>query len=123
MQNKYQKYFISFFPALGWALLIYLFSSKQVLPTLTLSLADCILKKTAHITVYAVLYYFIAQGFQKLNFKFEKVWLKIFFICLIYAISDEIHQSMVPGRTATITDVGFDSLGAGLVILYKFGLI
>jgi VanZ family protein len=123
MQNKYQQYFITFVPAFFWALLIYIFSSQQVLPSLSLSVADFIFKKTAHIVVYAILYFLIVRSFLKLNFKFEKIWLKVFFICLTYAIFDEIHQSTVPGRTATVTDVGFDSLGAGMVILYKFGLI
>ncbi len=35
-----------------------------------------------------------------------------FALALIYAASDEYHQSFVPGRGARITDVGIDSIGA-----------
>lgn len=123
MKNKFKDYFLAFIPSLSWAILIFLLSSQQVLPSLSLSLADFIFKKTAHIVVYATLYFLIIRGFLKLNYKFKEIWIKAFIICLIYAIFDEIHQSTVPGRTATITDIGFDSLGAGLVALYKFKLI
>jgi VanZ family protein len=33
-------------------------------------------------------------------------------ICVLYAISDEIHQSFVPGRGPSIIDVFIDSTGA-----------
>ena len=33
-------------------------------------------------------------------------------IALLYGISDEYHQSLVPGRAATLLDVGVDTAGA-----------
>jgi len=33
-------------------------------------------------------------------------------LCLLYAASDEWHQSFVPGRTASLYDVGVDGIGA-----------
>ena len=33
---------------------------------------------------------------------------------LAYAVSDEWHQSFVPGRNGTVTDVAIDALGMGL---------
>lgn len=35
-----------------------------------------------------------------------------FLICFIFAVSDEIHQLYVPGRTALVMDVVIDSIGA-----------
>lgn len=32
--------------------------------------------------------------------------------CILYAISDEVHQVFVPGRGAQVTDVLIDSFGA-----------
>jgi VanZ family protein len=32
--------------------------------------------------------------------------------CVLYAISDEVHQLFVPGRGAQVTDVMIDSFGA-----------
>lgn len=37
--------------------------------------------------------------------------------CILFALSDEYHQTFVPGRNGTWTDVGIDSLGAGLAAL------
>ena len=36
---------------------------------------------------------------------------------LIYAVSDEIHQSFIPGRTASIRDVCIDTSGVFLGII------
>ena len=36
-------------------------------------------------------------------------------LTLLYAISDEVHQSFVPGRHARWYDVGFDMIGAWVV--------
>lgn len=38
-------------------------------------------------------------------------------VSIAYAVSDEIHQSFVPGRTATPIDVSIDAAGAGLAAL------
>ena len=37
-----------------------------------------------------------------------------FAIIALYGLSDEYHQSFVPGRTATIVDWFLDLIGAGL---------
>lgn len=75
--------------------------------------------------VYAVLYFFLHMGFSRINSKKnqKKVWIQAFLVCLVYAISDEIHQSTVSGRTATLRDVGYDMLGTSLVFLRKFRYI
>lgn len=38
--------------------------------------------------------------------------------CIVYAVSDEIHQLFVPGRGAQVKDVMIDSTGAfaGIII-------
>ncbi len=113
----------AFAPSTLWALIIFILSAQQMLPGLTLSTIDFIFKKSAHMFVYAVLYWLLIEGFKKLGFKTSQVWLKTLFICLIYAISDELHQSTVAGRSATLRDVGYDLLGTSLVFLAKFGYI
>lgn len=35
-----------------------------------------------------------------------------FGICVLYAVSDELHQTFVPGREGRLLDVGIDSAGA-----------
>ena len=38
-------------------------------------------------------------------------------VSIVYAVSDEVHQSFVPGRTGTPIDVAIDAVGAGLAAL------
>ena len=46
-------------------------------------------------------------------------WLVVIF-CIIYAISDEVHQIFVPGRAFQLLDIMIDSLGSFLgLVLYR----
>ena len=38
-------------------------------------------------------------------------------ICVLYAVSDEVHQIFVPGRGAEVKDVLIDSAGASVGVL------
>ena len=38
-------------------------------------------------------------------------------VSILYAVSDEVHQSFVPGRTGTPIDVAIDAVGASLAAL------
>lgn len=44
----------------------------------------------------------------------------ILFICLFYAVTDEFHQSFIPGRTSLVSDILVDFMGAmiGLGLFY-----
>ncbi len=78
-----------------------------------------VVRKGAHITVYAVLgglAFATVMTYKKLKFS-----LRLFFniiICVLYSVSDEIHQSFVSGRSCEIRDVIFDSSGALAAILF-----
>ena len=45
------------------------------------------------------------------------------FIGLLYAISDEIHQAFIPGRTPFASDVVIDFLGVVVGIIIAFVII
>ena len=47
------------------------------------------------------------------------IWIAVLLIAAGYGITDEYHQAFVPGRYASMTDVGYDSLGALLGLLVK----
>lgn len=48
-----------------------------------------------------------------------------FIVTVAYGVSDEIHQSFVPGRTPELYDVGADAVGAlaALVAIGAWGII
>lgn len=104
---------LAWLPPLLWAGLIFLFSSQSGLPSPDDYLLDFIFKKTAHMFVFAVLYVLVWRAVQK-SLRPQTVqadWLIPLFICLGYAMLDELHQSFTPGRSATLRDVGYDALG------------
>ena len=41
-------------------------------------------------------------------------------IASLYGVSDEFHQSFVPGRQASVGDVAADAVGAGLVLMIVY---
>jgi len=77
------------------------------------------IRKTAHASEYAMLCILLYLAVSALGVKDKKLFLSALLICLIYAVTDEIHQAFVPGRAARVTDVMIDTSGgfAGLIII------
>ncbi|HEX9817830.1 MAG TPA: VanZ family protein [Patescibacteria group bacterium] len=122
--NSIFKVILAFLPSLIWAGLIYYLSAQQVLPSLILNSWDFIFKKSAHIIVYAILYLLLFRAFSlTTNLRGHARWLVPLLITITYAVLDEFHQLVVPGRTGTLRDVGFDTLGCSLILMKKFGYI
>jgi len=78
-----------------------------------------IVRKIAHLTEYFILGILISNMITCYN---KKTYVAII-ICVLYAISDELHQSLVPGRNSQITDILIDSVGSILgIFIYNFTL-
>lgn len=76
-----------------------------------------------HIFEYLVLGMLCTVALFQYKLTFKK---RLFFsacICLLYAVSDEIHQLFVPGRSCQLSDIGFDFLGSVLGSLAVSGLV
>ncbi len=102
-------------PPVAWAALIYVASNQAALPQAPSPLLDLLVKKSAHLGEYAVLAALIhhALGPHFAGGESARTGLA-WAVAVIYAISDEIHQAHVPGRTAALVDVVIDGLGAAL---------
>lgn len=78
---------------------------------------ESIIRKMAHFSIYTAVGLLLMSLVSTYNIK-EKNRLIITLITgIIYASSDEIHQSFVPGRSPMITDVVIDTMGVILGIL------
>jgi hypothetical protein len=72
---------------------------------------DFVLRKIAHVTIFALLWLALARATD---------WRRPFaaaVIAILYAGSDEFHQSFVDGRHGTPVDVAIDAVGIALAAL------
>jgi len=96
---------------------IFTFSAQSVQLLPDFGWADTIVKKGGHMIGYALL---ALSFWYALEWKSDKRWLA-WFLAVLYAITDELHQSYVPGRHPSVWDVViFDNLGA-LISLWVAG--
>ncbi len=74
------------------------------------------IRKLAHIAEYTVLGVLTAIA-VRLTLKTKMLWLTAglpFLLGTAYAFSDELHQSIVPGRGPSVWDVCIDAIGVAL---------
>ena len=87
-----------------------------------------IARKWAHLTEYAVLAVILWWALRGMRTPKPSGWLRrLAYIAwggaTIFAMTDELHQTFVPGRQGSVWDVLIDSVGAagGLFALWLFG--
>ena len=78
-----------------------------------------IIRKMAHFSIYTAVGILIMAFVSTYDMYLLKKFMISLFVGLIYAISDEIHQSLIPGRDARIFDVCIDTTGvfSGIIII------
>jgi len=77
--------------------------------------------KLIHLAEYALFGWLLARA---LKYSFDKLdnaklYYLVIFICLLYGVSDEFHQSFVATRLSSVWDVLADTLG-GLLGVFLF---
>ena len=103
-------------PALGVMAVIFLLSHQPAgdLPPLFPHF-----DKLAHFSIYGLLAATLI-GAVPSDLRRRRPWAAagaIILWCLIYGISDEFHQSYIPGRFPSLADIAADTLGAIVVSL------
>ena len=76
-----------------------------------------VIRKLAHFSIYTVVGILLMSFISTYKLKEGIRIIVSLVIGIIYAASDEIHQSFVPGRSPQITDVMIDTMGVLLGIL------
>jgi VanZ family protein len=79
-------------------------------------------RKYAHFTEYLILDILVLNALTVSGVRGFKGFIFSLVFCILYAISDEVHQLFVPGRGAQVTDVLIDSAGA-FVGIGMYGVI
>lgn len=104
-------------PALLMMTAIFAFSSRTSNELPNFGGWDYFIKKSAHGIGYGALALSYLRALPDRNYKLA--W----FLALLYSLTDEFHQSFVPGRRTSLIDVFvFDNLGAILALFlhYRF---
>jgi len=105
------------FPAIISTLFIIYMSSQPDQQHLWMAPAtEQVISNLLHIPVYAAVTFLWLRSFVG-SYKF--ITYLVIFGVLLFSISDEIHQSFIPGRTASMADIGLDLIGIliGIVAL------
>lgn len=82
----------------------------------TLDVMNNVVRELAHFTEYFILG--ITGCFAITTLPIKRKTILLFLFCVLYAISDEIHQLFVSGRSCQLQDMIVDSLGSGSGILF-----
>lgn len=119
------RYFKHWLGVIIWAGLIFFLSS---IPNLESGLAnDFILRKLAHMFEYFVLTWLLYSALSNHYLQSEKKhpphWQALLFVLLLavlYATSDELHQTFVLDRSGNLRDVAIDSVGIVLATFFLY---
>ncbi len=107
------KKFLKFwFPVFCYFGIIFFVSS---LPGIKIPGPVGITDKLAHLAEYAVLGILLSRALrQTTTLSYSWVICVVVIVSFLYALSDELHQSFVPGRDCSIDDAWADLIGSTL---------
>lgn len=79
-------------------------------------------RKMAHFTIYMILGLLVTLLIKEYNLNSKQIIFLSLLICILYSVSDEIHQLFISGRSGEIRDVLIDTSGSlsGILLINKF---
>lgn len=130
--------FISWIFVIFWMILIYFLSNQPAIESdkLSIGITEVIVekvenvtpnngfiiesinnhfvRKNAHFFIYFVLGLLVINALGTYQIKYFRMFVLGLLICILYALSDEVHQLFVAGRGAQVKDVLIDTTGASV---------
>lgn len=94
-----------------WAGFIFFLSHQPFLKSDLPDQWDFALRKIAHLTEYAILAWLLIRALKEHQLSKQQVLILAISLSVLYAISDEYHQTFILGREGTFRDVLIDSFG------------
>jgi VanZ family protein len=102
-------------PAVAWAGLIFAFSAQPNLRFLPDEGLDLVVRKAGHMAVFGILALLLWRALASTTAR-RRPWAWALGLTVLYAITDELHQALVAGRTSSARDVAIDALGALIAV-------
>ncbi len=111
-----RRFLVYILPILAYAGLIFFLSSRSSLPAPRFPGFD----KVAHFIEYAILGLLVSRALGGYGVQPRKAVLITIGMCLLYGVSDEVHQAFTPRREPSLLDLVADVLGgsAGALTWY-----
>ncbi|SHK93857.1 VanZ family protein [Desulforamulus aeronauticus] len=100
---------------LVYMMFIWFLSSQSSGAVVNFSFYDSLIKESLHLVEFAILYGLLVLALLtrgELSRRGNKIAIGI---SILYALLDEFHQSFIPSRSATVTDLVKDFLGVAVV--------
>jgi VanZ family protein len=73
---------------------------------------DALIKKSAHMIAYGALAVLILRALLAHGLSSREATAVAVLLTVAYALTDELHQAFVMGRSSSVLDIGFDYVGA-----------
>ena len=112
---------VAWFPAIGWAGLIFALSAQPNLRFVPDAGLDFLVRKAGHMAVFGILA-LLAWRALATTTAWRRPWAPALVFAALYAITDELHQGFVAGRRPSPVDVGIDATGA-LIAIVAVGIV
>lgn len=116
------RHFILYWlPPLIWMSIIFIMSSRQRISVADTEVENFIIFKSLHVIEYAFLYLLLFRAtFKSFTKKLsnKSIFTIVIIATILYAISDELHQTFVPTRQGAIRDIFIDTIGILIAFSY-----
>lgn len=108
------KFIRYWFPVIGWMAVIFILSGRESVQVADDFILNFLFFKTLHVIEYSILFVLYFRALKNtLRVSIGVNLLAVaFFLTLMYAATDEIHQMFVPTREGRLRDVIIDAIGA-----------
>ena len=121
--TRVTRQLIAWAPAIGWAMVLFLLSSlsDSDLSSFAFSFSFPFDDKVMHLALYSVLGGTLQFG--RLSSNSGLAHWTVIAIGIIYGVSDEWHQSFVPGRNPSAADLLADTMGVLMGYAFTYWLL
>ncbi len=102
-------------PLWAWMMIIFIISNQPKADIPSFGVWDTLLKKGLHFLAYALLALLALRG----TGEGKRPYLWALIITVLYAVSDEYHQTFIPGRHGQLMDVFIDNAGGLTALLLR----
>jgi len=87
----------------------------------TIERVQWVVRKSMHVTEYGILALLVLRARTRTVRWLPREWswghgLFVVGVCGLFAVSDEVHQALVPSRHGSVLDVGLDTLSAAIAL-------